>query len=404
MVNGATGPFITRTRGIFQGSVISPFLFACFIDDFVTPPLDPIWPEVLLYADDIKLQTSTPQRLQVLLDHADGWSKENGLAFNLTKCQVQAPSSAALQVPVEYHLGDQVVPRGNTYTYLGVEHKTSGLDWPAFYRRTTEKATKFLSFLRATTSTFPELAKLLVYTTYVRPIFEYAAPLGFHSLGPHDTAWKLFREVESTALSYVFNVAGAVRNKQVLRRICGLPDIRWRFEELAARASENWSRFSLENPIQELLLRAPPLSTSRLRLFASSPLYYKWVHAETDVTLRTWLSHRRNAELRLQSGLLDTYIDVDSYGRDPVLRLDDAKLRRTCLHWRRNLFFNKQCVCKVVFHRGHVVRQECAHTRPLDVTTATHLLTIAPGRCFLDFWMNKSYWQLLEEWFEPLQQ
>lgn len=132
VVNGASGPFITRTRGIFQGSVISPFLFACFVDDFVPPSPDPLWPEVLLYADDIKLQTSSSQRLQALLDLASVWSQDNMLEFNLAKCQIQAPTLPAISfVPapfLEYHLGNQVVPQGTSYTYLGVEHTTSGLD------------------------------------------------------------------------------------------------------------------------------------------------------------------------------------------------------------------------------------------------------------------------------------
>ncbi|KAI8575486.1 hypothetical protein K450DRAFT_275567 [Umbelopsis ramanniana AG] len=64
IVNQSVGPLFSRSVGLFQGSILSPWLFNVYINDLAEKiaHIDPhpFIPPLLLFADDILLQPSTP--------------------------------------------------------------------------------------------------------------------------------------------------------------------------------------------------------------------------------------------------------------------------------------------------------------------------------------------------------
>ncbi len=57
-VNGELTEQIETYRGLFQGSILSPFLFLVFIDDLtetISNASTDEWPNNLLFADDLEL-------------------------------------------------------------------------------------------------------------------------------------------------------------------------------------------------------------------------------------------------------------------------------------------------------------------------------------------------------------
>eukprot|EP01083_Nonionella_stella_P248814 861008_1 len=96
-------PFISNLfetkNGVLQGSVLSPILFAAFLDDLVhelhdsdlgasSPdhPLNRI--ACIFYADDVILTANTLVELQQLLDICDDHSKHWAYSFNISKCKM----------------------------------------------------------------------------------------------------------------------------------------------------------------------------------------------------------------------------------------------------------------------------------------------------------------------------
>lgn len=86
-VYGEKSDCITPTSSVPQGSILSPLLFALFINDL--PPL--IKSMILLFADDVKIFRKIKSHedvriLQADIDTIHNWCRENLLEMNTNKC------------------------------------------------------------------------------------------------------------------------------------------------------------------------------------------------------------------------------------------------------------------------------------------------------------------------------
>jgi hypothetical protein len=81
-VNGELTERIETYRGLFQGSLLSPFLFLVFIDDLaetLSNESTEKWPNNLLFPDDLELIAPDFGTAQHLCDLVSIWSLENCL-------------------------------------------------------------------------------------------------------------------------------------------------------------------------------------------------------------------------------------------------------------------------------------------------------------------------------------
>ena len=69
---------IPRKRGLFQESVLSPFIFNLFIDELASQSS-----HVLLYADDIVLKCRDARHARELLAICEKWASENAMSWNI---------------------------------------------------------------------------------------------------------------------------------------------------------------------------------------------------------------------------------------------------------------------------------------------------------------------------------
>ena len=91
--NGATTPFFRLVAGVRQGGVLSPFLFALFIDSIVDRVKESdvgcyirnVFCGLFLYADDILLLSPTVHGLQVMLNVCEHFLTEIGMSINVKK-------------------------------------------------------------------------------------------------------------------------------------------------------------------------------------------------------------------------------------------------------------------------------------------------------------------------------
>ena len=152
VVNGVGSEWSQVTSSVPQGSILGPMLFILFINDLpdvISPPTS-----TGLYADDTKLYNAIKSsqdcdHLQEALSHADGWSKQSNIDFNVSKCKVLTISRQKSPIESKYHLGLTELMRVNNEVDLGVT-VTSKLSWNQHITLTISKANKMLGLLRRT--------------------------------------------------------------------------------------------------------------------------------------------------------------------------------------------------------------------------------------------------------------
>jgi ribonuclease P/MRP protein subunit RPP40 len=164
------------TSGVVQGSVVGPLLFTLMIDDL---PQHVNWSDILLFADDVKLiaKAATPadgQRTQGDVASVEQWSVDNKLPISQPKNQcLHVGSRNAGHV---YSLGGTPIPVVERCTDLGLL-RTADFKYNAHITAMVSKASRATGMLlRAFSSRKPSLVTKL-FTTYVRPMLEYVAPV-----------------------------------------------------------------------------------------------------------------------------------------------------------------------------------------------------------------------------------
>ena len=95
-VNHQFTPWFKVNAGVKQGCLISPSLFAVYINDLAQRindlqcgiKIDDIFLSILLYADDIALIAPDELKLQQMLDVVTSWCSEWKLHINASKTQI----------------------------------------------------------------------------------------------------------------------------------------------------------------------------------------------------------------------------------------------------------------------------------------------------------------------------
>lgn len=202
--------WIKPNRGVLQGSILSPMLYALFIDTLphslrlgVQRPLLLKTPRVqhlsefeaslvnsrntanmpdtiiqpitsLLYADDVAL-FGTYEDVLVMLAAAERHSNYNGYRWHPDKCVIlNAPNQHDMTLPLDLYM--QPIPLRNQFTYLGIPFDGNGIDQESMVRHLSNKTQRTMEMLRkigAHQYGFGLGTSLRIYRTFVRPILEY---------------------------------------------------------------------------------------------------------------------------------------------------------------------------------------------------------------------------------------
>jgi hypothetical protein len=180
------------SRGVAQGAVESPFLYACFINGLAeelkskglgiviagkpTP--------LLMYADDVVLLAGSVEELRAMNDVVSEYARRNRYRLNGDKSAVMAfnaDSTTALQVQAEpWRLSGEIVKIKDSYKYLGVDVLENVTNWEPYLNRAIAKARRVTEDLewacRRAGGLRPRSAAAL-WKAMVRPILEYSAEI-----------------------------------------------------------------------------------------------------------------------------------------------------------------------------------------------------------------------------------
>ena len=177
VVKGKRSEPIPNTRGLLQGSSLSPILFNFFIDDLIgelesLPGVKTYGKKVsaLAFADDVAIVAANHAALQLGINAAEKWSIDNGMKFNRTKCVHLTATSMPLL------LYNEPIPQEASAVYLGMTFNSNGLDLEASAMQRTKKARLRSEMLRKHGFNIYGLtttAASVVYKTFVRSMMEY---------------------------------------------------------------------------------------------------------------------------------------------------------------------------------------------------------------------------------------
>ena len=169
--------YLPVPSGVVQGSVLGPTLFNIFvnnIDDSLR------FCNILKYADDTRIFLSAEKadvddlmcKIQIDIDNLVRWSRDSGMAFNVSKC---FSASFGHSAPIRhYTIGDTIVPHKSSFSDLGLTINSS-LNFKSHTDSIVSKAFSKLGLINKifkfkNIDITPQLFK-----AFVRPSLEYSS-------------------------------------------------------------------------------------------------------------------------------------------------------------------------------------------------------------------------------------
>jgi hypothetical protein len=227
-IRGQLSDGVDVTRGLLQGSSLSPLLFNAYINDLITDlnsyhvkiNIRGIRLNNLFFADDIVLLALEEKSQQTLLRKCETWSIFNGSRFAPAKCEVVADRAINLT------LYGEDMPQSESFKYLGIPMNHNGIVWKEHFTNVTRKCWNMTSLLRSkgfNGNGWTPNTSVLAYKAFLRPIMEYGLalqPLDVGVLKPLESA-------QRKALLSAFSVAGNTSNLALLT-LTGLPSMETR--------------------------------------------------------------------------------------------------------------------------------------------------------------------------------
>ena len=186
--------------GVPQGTVLSPILFLCYINDIP----DRVKSTIRLFADDCLLYRqikSLADQIQLQQDLAslEAWAQDWGMKFNPIKCYLMSITSSKRPFTYIYTLDNHTLQQVQNSPYLGVL-LSDDMKWTPQITNITKKASSTLGFFRRNLRHCSGKLKDTAYKTLVRANLEYASA----AWDPYtDTHSKLLERIQRCAVCFV---------------------------------------------------------------------------------------------------------------------------------------------------------------------------------------------------------
>ena len=344
-------------RGVAQGAVESPWVYANFIDGLAKAlkarglgvPIAGRKVALLMYADDIVMLASTQRELELMNKVASRFAQQHRFQFNGEKSGVMVfnakPKTRSAAMSARWTLFGEKVEVKDSYVYLGTTTPKDGMSWTAHLRAAIDKAKRrsadLLWVCRADRGMRPRTA-ITLWQSMVRPLLEYASELWSGQVPA-----SLAKEAESVQCTFLRGTLGLHSNgsgvaDDAVRAEAGCEPLKDRWAKLKMGY---WRRVFSTHP--DRLLRV--VAEFRHREFVSSGGKgfgsRGWMQT-AQVALRNaglteyWEDPRRSAHLKKDAWKEYVYSAVESVSDvDRTVRMagmSSAQMYNNIKEWGRN--------------------------------------------------------------------
>ena len=176
-INQSFSSRLPVTSVVPQGSVLGPLLFIIFVNDIADDAANGCFH---LFADDLKIfSTSTFSLVQEDNNSLFNWCNLNGLHFHPSKCKAVNFGGHDFAI---FFLGSDYLPFNKQIEDLGFI-VSSTLSWKAHLDSKLLNCKRIFNFLKRNIPfSVSSHRKLLLYRSFIMPIFLYGAPIWSPSL------------------------------------------------------------------------------------------------------------------------------------------------------------------------------------------------------------------------------
>lgn len=395
-IKGSLSSWKKIFAGVPQGSILGPLLFLIFINDIVNN----IGTNIRLFADDTSLyQTVEDPVLAAILLNLDlsrifSWAKQWLVDFHPQKTEslvITKKRDKPVHPPL--YMGNTNIKEVSTHKHLGLVFSNDML-WHSHIKNISDKAFRRLGLLRRYKFNLDRRSLAKMYTSFVRPILEYA-----------DITWdnctvENQRALENIQIDAARIISGATKlcsiqkiydetgietllERRKKHKLCQMfkmiKDLTPPYlQELLPQRVQQQSRYSLRNANNYAI---PPTRTA---------LYF---NSFLPSTLREWNSLEQSVrdsatlgsfkwKLSATRNVPPVYFDNTQVSRKAQvlhsrLRLECSSLNQH-LH-KKNLVDNPFCACGMVESSSHFLLS-CVrynHIRQHYFSTLQHPLTVS---------------------------
>jgi hypothetical protein len=236
-------------RGVAQGAVESPWVYANFIDGLAKAlkarglgvPIAGRRIALLMYADDIVMLAATQRELELMNKIASRFAQQHRFQFNGEKSGVMLfnvkPEAKAAAQSTHWTLFGEKVEVKDSYVYLGTTTPSDGMSWTAHLKSAIDKARRrsadLLWVCRADRGMRPRTA-ITLWQSMVRPLLEYAS-----ELWAGQTPAGLAKEAESVQCTFLRGTMGLHANGS------GVADDALRAEAGCELLKDRWAKLKM---------------------------------------------------------------------------------------------------------------------------------------------------------------